>query len=99
MVWSENDDTEVQENLDRLLTEQKNLNSQLNPIEISINNFRRIQTKIQTTQITEKGKKIAQITKIKPKDEWDNDMTDEDRLKDKDECVAKTIELLGEPNE
>ena len=90
MAWTEDDDTELQENLDRLLNEQKELQSQLNPIEIAINNTRRIQTKT-LPNIAEEEYII-----ILPKDKWGEEMTDEYRLKVKDECITKTIELLGD---
>lgn len=100
MVWGENDDIEVQENLDRLLIEQKNLQSKLNPIEITINNTRQIQTKTQFGAYTVVGnERIQEKIEIKPKDKWGEDMTDEIRLQTKNECMTKTIELLGEPDD
>lgn len=95
MVWEETDDTELQTNLDRLLEKQKELVSQLRPIENLIDNTRKIQTKTEISSVVEKGKKIDNVIKIKPKDKWDDDMTDEYRLTTKDECVTKTNELLN----
>lgn len=100
MEWGENDDNEVQENLDGLQAKQKELQLILNPIEITINNLIKIQTKTRFGAYTVvDNERIQEKIEIKPKDEWGDDMTDEARLKDKDECIAKTIELLGEPDE
>ncbi len=93
MSWTETDDTEIQKCLDRLLVEQKKLESKLRPIGIIINNTRKIQSGESTT-FNKKRERI--ITKIPPKDKWGNDMKDTDRLKIKNECIAKTKELLGE---
>ncbi len=93
MSWTDKDDSELQEYLDRLQTKQKEFQSQLNPIEIIINNIREIQSR-NLTSYTEKRERI--ITKIPPKDKWGNNMKDTDRLQIKNECIAKTIELLGE---
>jgi len=93
MAWTDKDDGELQECLDRLQVKQKELESQLSPIGITINIIRQIQSK-ETTSYTEKRE--SQIIKIKPKDKWGNDMTDKYRLKTKNECITKSIELLGE---
>jgi len=93
MSWSDTDDAELQECLDRLQTKQKELQSQLNPVEIIINNTRQIQSR-NLTSYTEKRKR--KITKILPKDKWNNDMKDTDRLRIKGECIVKTNKLLGE---
>ena len=93
MTWTDNNDKEVQECLNRLLVEQKELESKLRPIGIIINNTRIIQSR-EFTSFNEKREQI--ITKILPRDQWGNDMTDDIRLKIKNECIAKTNELLGE---
>lgn len=96
MAWTDDDDSELQKYLDKLQTKQKEFQSQLNPIEIIINNIRQIQSR-DVTSYTEKREQI--ITKIPPKDKWNNNMKDVDRLKIKDECINKTNELLGEIDE
>jgi len=88
MSWSETDDIELQESLDRLYSKQKELQSQLTPLETIINNTKSIQTKT----LPNIGKEEYII--ILPKDKWGEEMTDEYRLKVKDECIAKTNELL-----
>ena len=52
----------------------------------------------QTRSINTKNKE-QKITKILPKDLWGETMTDDSRIKIKNECESKTIELLGEPDE
>jgi len=94
MAWAETDDTELQEYLDRLQDKQKELQSQLTPLGTIINNTKSIQTKTLPSYVKEEESII-----ILPKDKWGEIMTDEYRLKVKDECIAKTIELLGEPDE
>ncbi len=96
MSWSETDDTEIQDNLDRLQDKQKELQLQLNPIENIIRNTKQIQTRELTTFT---DKREIQITKISPKDKWGEPMADDVRLVVKNECITKTIELLGEPDE
>lgn len=93
MTWTDDNDKEVQECLDRVLAEQKKLESKLRPIEIIINNTRRIQSK-ESTSYNKKRERI--ITKIPPKDKWGEIMADEIRLEIKNQCIAKTNELLGE---
>jgi len=93
MAWSETDDIELQESLDRLYSKQKELQAQLTPLETIINNSKSIQTR--TLPNIAKEEYII----ILPKDKWGDEMTDEYRLKVKDECIAKTNELLGEPDE
>ncbi len=95
MSWSETDDTEIQENLDRLQDKQKELQSQLTPLGIIINITKSIQTKISPSFVKEGEEPI----KILPKDKWGEDMADTVRLQIKNECIVKTIELLGEPDE
>ena len=92
MAWTETDDIELQETLDRLYSKQKELQSQLIPLAIIINNSKSIQTKT----LPNIGKE--EYIKILPKDKWGDEMTDEYRLKIKKECIDKTIELLGEPD-
>jgi len=99
MSWTDNDDKEVQENLDRLQDKQKEFQLITNPMEIIINNLRKIQTKTQISYTVVNGERIQQTKKIKPIDEWGDNMTDKDRLEDKSECIAKTIELLGASDE
>lgn len=89
MVWTEQDDKDVQECLDKLVGKQLELQAQLTPLSIIINNTRNIQT-VETIKYTTKNKMI----KIKPKDQWGNEITDEVRLKTKNECMEKTTELL-----
>lgn len=95
MSWSETDDTEIQENLDRLQDKQKELQVKLTPIGTIINNIKNIQTRISPSFVKEGEEPI----KILPKDKWGEDMTDTVRLQIKKECIDKTIELLGEPDE
>ncbi len=100
MAWNENDDKEVTEHLDRLQQNQKKLQLISNPSEIIINNLRNIQTKTQFGAHTVvDNERIQQKIKINPKDKWGDEMTDEYRLQVKNECIVKTIELLGEPDE
>lgn len=89
MVWSEKDDKDVQECLDKLIKKQVELQSQLTPLITIINNTKKIQT-LEKVNYTTKN----EIIKIKPKDQWGNEVTDADRLKTKNECIAKTSELL-----
>ena len=96
MSWTETDDKELQECLDRLLAEQKELESKLRPIGIIINNTRIIQDG-ESTSYNKLRERV--ITKIPPKDMWGVDMTDEIRLQIKNECITKTNELLGELDE
>lgn len=93
MSWSETDDIELQESLDRLYSKQKELQAQLTPLETIINNSKSIQTRT----LPNIGEEEYII--ILPKDKWGDDMTDGYRLEVKDQCIAKTIELLGEPDE
>lgn len=87
MSWSETDDKDIQENLIKLQIKQKELQSQLNPINIIINNANQIQTRERPFHKTG-GQKII------PKDKWGDDMTDEYRLRVKNEIITKTKELL-----
>lgn len=96
MSWTETDDTELEESYDRLSAAQKELESQIRPINVIITNIVKIKSKQFTTY---DSKREPIITKIIPKDKWGEDMTDEDRLQIKGECTAKTIELLGVPDE
>ena len=93
MSWTETDDIELQESLDRLYSKQQELQSKLSPLEIIINNSKSIQTRTLPNIAKE------EYIKIPPKDKWGDEMTDEYRLKVKDECIAKMNELLGEPDE
>ena len=93
MAWTETDDIELQETLDRLYSRQQELQSQLSPLAIIINNSKSVQ--IRTLPNSAKEEYI----KILPKDKWGDEMTDEYRLKIKNECVTKANELLGEPDE
>lgn len=93
MPWEEKDDTELQECIDRLRKRQQELESQINPIKVIINNTIRIQSR-KRTSYSDKREMITTI--ITPKDQWGDDMTDEYRLKIKEECMEKTNELLGE---
>ena len=96
MTWTDTDDAELQESLDRLYAKQKELQEQLSPLDIIINNSKQIQSRELTTFNEARER---QITKISPKDKWGVDMTDDARLAIKEECISKTIELLGEPDE
>ena len=89
MSWSETDDIELQEYLDRLQAKQKELQAQLIPLGTIINNAKSIQTRILPSHVEGEESII-----ILPKDKWGEEMTDEYRLKVKDECIAKTNELL-----
>ena len=96
MSWTETNDEEIQEYLDRLENKQKEIQPILNLVEIIINNTRKIQTRIQKSYTIEQGQRIERITKLKPKDKWGDEMTDEYRLEVKAECLVKINELLGE---
>jgi len=98
MSWTETDDVEIQASLERLYDKQKEIKPILNHIEIIINNTRNIQTKIQTSYAVDKGQRIKRIVKLKPKDKWGDKMTDEYRLKVKNEILVKINDLLGEPD-
>jgi len=93
MSWTEEDDTELQEYYDRLIKAQKELQAQLRPIQIIISNTTKIQSR-EVISYSDKRERI--VTKIIPKDQWGEDMTDKYRLKIKEECLSKTNELLGE---
>lgn len=100
MIWEEDDDKDVQKYLDRLQAKQKELQLITNPMEIIINNFRKIQTKTKLGEYTVvDNERIQKKIKMKPQDMWGNEMTDDLRLQIKKECIAKTKELLGEPDE
>ena len=99
MSWTETNDKEIQEYLVRLKNKQKEIQPILNHVEIIINNTRNIQTKIQTSYTVDKGQRIQRIVKLKPKDKWGDEMTDEYRLEVKNEILVKINELLGEPDE
>lgn len=92
MSWTETDDTELQECFDRLVEEEKELQSQLTSVGVLINNTREIQKREVISYTEDKAKRV---TTILPKDKWGVDMTDEYRLTTKDECISKTNELLG----
>ena len=92
MSWTEDDDTELQAYLDRLIDQQKELQSQLIPLAIIINNSKSIQTRTLPNIAKE------EYIKILPKDKWGDEMTDEYRLKVKNEILVKINELLGEPD-
>jgi len=96
MSWTDTDDAEIQACLDRLTKQHKKIESQLSPIENIIRNTKQIQTRELTSF---NDKRVRHITKIPPNDKWGEPMADEPRLEIKNQCVAKTIELLGEPDE
>jgi len=91
--WTDEDDAELEASYNRLSAAQKELESQLSPINVIITNIAKIKSK-QSISYNDKREQI--ITKIPPKDKWGEDMTDETRLQTKNECITKTIELLGE---
>lgn len=95
MSWSITDDEKIQECRDRLMIKYKELQSQLKPTEVIINNITQIQSR-DVISYNDKREKIT--TKVIPKDKWNEDMTDKYRLKIKDECISRTNELLGEEN-
>ena len=94
MVWKQKDDEEITESLDRLIKKQAELQAELSPIGTVINNFKKIKSK---EYYTFDKARTRQLNIMKPKDMWGNDMKDADRIKIKKECIAKTIELLGDP--
>lgn len=94
MAWTDSDDEELQECLDRLMAEQKKHQEILIPLGVIINNVKSIQTR-QTFSHTKNEKSV----KIFPKDRWGANMKDVEKLKLKKECIAKTNKLLGDPNE
>ena len=75
-----------------MIKAKKELEAQLNPINVIINNTAKIQSR-QVVSYSDKQEQV--ITEILPKDKWGDEMIDEDRLKIKDECISKTNELLG----
>lgn len=89
MGWTDKNDAELQDCYNKLRENEGKLQSQLGPIMLILNNITQIQTKKLIAS------KDNQVTKIIPKDLWGKDMTDEYRLKIKDECVKRTNELLG----
>lgn len=89
MVWTDKNDSELQDCYNKLKENEKKLQSQLEPIRLLLNNI----TQIQTGQWI--ASKDRTVTKIIPKDLLGKDMTDEYRLKIKDECVKRTNKLLG----
>jgi len=96
MVWTDTDDEELQECYDKLIKRQKELNPQMQAVQVIINNTAQIQTR---RVISYNGKREQLVEKIKPKDKWGEDMTDEYRLQIKEECITKTNELLGTKDE
>ena len=92
MSWTEIDDKEIQECCDRLIEKQKELNPQIEALQVILNKTVEIQTR-EIVSYNDKKEKIT--TKVPPKDKWGEDMTDEYRLVIKDECISKTNELLG----
>lgn len=94
MDWKDSDDIEIQEYLDRLVTEQKKHQKVLTPLGVIINNLKSIQSRLSISQI-----KNEKSIKILPKDKWGINMKDTERLKLKKECITKTNELLGDPDE
>lgn len=92
MSWTEADDTELEECYDRLRKKQRGLEAQLKLVMVIITNALKIKSK---PVISYNDKKEQIITNILPKDKWGKDMTNENRLKTKDECITKTNELLG----
>ena len=96
MSWTETDDAELEASYDRLSAAQKELESKISPINVIITNIAKIKSK-QSISYNDQREQI--ITKIPPKDKWGDDMADETRLQTKNECITKTIELLGEPND
>jgi len=96
MSWTETDDTELEAIYDRLREKQRGLEFALKEVMVIITNAVKIKT-IQNLTVNTKHEQIT--TKILPKDKWGEDMTDEYRLKIKDECITKTNELLGVENE
>jgi len=91
MSWTETDDTELEECYARVKEAQIDLEAKMIPINVIIANASKIKSK---QIITYNDKREQIITRIPPKDKWDEDMTDEYRLKTKDECITKTDELL-----
>jgi len=96
MSWTDTDDDQLKESEDKLFEKQHELNAQLIPIRTILSNITQIESKESKFF---NGEQKIEITKIKPKDKWGEDMTDEYRLKIKDECITKTNELLGVDNE
>jgi len=92
MVWLESYDDELLECFDKLIAVQRSLEAQIRPIQVIINNVIKIQTRKVASY---NDKRVQIITKVLPTDQWGTDMTDEDRIKIKDECITKTNELLG----
>lgn len=91
MVWSDSDDEELEKCLDRLMVEQQKHQEILTPLSVIINNVKSIQTRTLISELKNQEQKIL------PKDKWGKNMKDAPRFKLKNECIAKTIELLGEP--
>ena len=96
MSWSETDDTELEASYNRLRVEQGELETKLKSVMVIITNAVAIKNK---SGVIYNDNNIPEIGTILPKDKWGEDMTDEYRLKIKDECITKTNELLGVENE
>lgn len=91
MPWTEKDDEEVSDYLVELINKRNELQSQLEPIKIVTSIFKSIQTKEESKFVDNKHK----IIKIKPQDKWGESMTDENRLKDKNKCLAMHKKIFG----
>jgi len=92
MSWTETDDNEIQETYDKLIAAKKELTDQVALIQVILGNTATILTR-EIRSYDDKNQQV--ITPILPKDKWGEEMTDENRLIIKDECIAKTNELLG----
>ena len=93
MAWKESNDDEVTECLDRLITKQAELQTELSPIDLTIKNLKQIKNREYDTFDKDR---VRKVNIMKPKDKWGNDMKDADRIKIKNECIAETLKLLGE---
>lgn len=93
MIWTDSNDAEIQECLDRLVAEQKKHQEILTPLGVIITNLKSIQSRVSISHI--KNKKS---TKILPQDKWGANIKDTERHKLKKECIDKTNELLGATN-
>jgi len=93
MSWTETDDDELQESYDRLIQAEKELQAQLSPIKVIINNTAKIQSR-EVISYNDEHERI--VTKIIPNDQWGEEMKYQYRLEMKKECIERTDELLGE---
>ncbi len=92
MVWTDKDDDELESCHQKVKDKIEELKQTLSPAEGLLKNIQMIQTI--PALLSSSDQKIIVPKKI-PKDLWGNDMTNERRLKIKDECIKRTKKLVG----